>query len=219
MEFKEGNRNLDFNGDGKVDLQDYEIAKRQLDYSPSSLSMSKEELKEAFSSYIEQDFSFSYKDVNSTFHFYEDKNGNGVVDDKSELLGFKNGLNELLAYDLNGDGKIDGEELERLKVLKVDDISGEKTYMTALQAGIKEINLSAISSWDVTDTMEEFSIDVKTLDGLKKIILANADISDVVKTQYAGIFIVPIADYKGNINDVSYMRDFVEEMTTIPYEE
>ncbi len=82
---------------------------------------------------------------------YLDRNGNGVVDDVSELFGdqngFANGFDALAQFDNNGDGVIDENdaiysELRLWRDLNGDGVNRIEESMTLAEAGIKSINLN-----------------------------------------------------------------------------
>ena len=77
-----------------------------------------------------------------------DRNGNGRIDDGSELFGDQNGaangFAELRKYDDNGDGRIDSQDaiFERLSLLRFD-AQGRQSSQSLSQAGVSAIDLQA----------------------------------------------------------------------------
>jgi hypothetical protein len=78
-----------------------------------------------------------------------DKNGNGKVDDGSELFGPKtgSGFAELAAYDSDGNGWIDESDaiFESLKIWTVSP-TGDQTLIGLKEAGVGAIYLTSVAS-------------------------------------------------------------------------
>jgi hypothetical protein len=78
-----------------------------------------------------------------------DKNGNGIIDDGSELFGPSsgNGFGELAEYDLDGNNWIDenDEIYEKLRIWTIGE-SGEKQLIALGQAGVGAIYLGSVTS-------------------------------------------------------------------------
>ena len=85
-----------------------------------------------------------------------DRNGNGRIDDRTELFGalnptwaqFANGFTELAKLNTNGDGRIDAQDaafgsLRIWRDLDGDGLTDEGELQTLAQAGITSINLAA----------------------------------------------------------------------------
>jgi hypothetical protein len=76
-----------------------------------------------------------------------DKDGNGAIDDGSELFGAMsgNGFAELSAYDNDGNGWIDEGDaaFEQLKIMFVDKDSGETTLVSLKESGVGAIFLGS----------------------------------------------------------------------------
>ena len=88
-----------------------------------------------------------------------DKNGDGVINDGSELFGAKsgNGFKELATFDLDGNGWIDeaDEIFEHLKVWTKDD-EGKDVLFTLKEAGVGAICLQAQRTpFNITDENNE----------------------------------------------------------------
>jgi len=79
-----------------------------------------------------------------------DKNGDGVINDGSELFGAQtgNGFWELAAYDEDGNGWIDEGDpvFENLKLMFVDKDSGEAMLLSLKDAGVGAIFLGSVAS-------------------------------------------------------------------------
>ena len=89
-----------------------------------------------------------------------DKNGNGVIDDGSELFGAAtgNGFAELAAYDDDGNGWIDENDtvFEQLKIMFMDKESGEFMLVSLKEAGIGAIYLgSADTNYEINSDKHE----------------------------------------------------------------
>ena len=88
-----------------------------------------------------------------------DKNGDGVINDGSELFGAKsgNGFTELATFDLDGNGWIDeaDEIFDHLKVWTKDD-EGKDVLFTLKEAGVGAICLQAQRTpFNITDENNE----------------------------------------------------------------
>ena len=79
-----------------------------------------------------------------------DKNGNGKIDDGSELFGATsgNGFAELAAYDGDGNGWIDENDaiFAALKIMSVDKKTGEFMMVSLKDAGVGAIFLGSVAS-------------------------------------------------------------------------
>ncbi len=212
----------DFNNDGKVDLEDYKTALRQMQISgtKNAFGYNKEQIEDVFAQFVstfseDSNTPISFSDGTNTFHFFEDRDENGIFDDSSELLGSQDGMMELQSYDLDGNGKIDGDELKHLKLIKVNQETGEFQYMTALDAGINEIDLSSLVDMNIkqmSDTISNMSLDIKMLNGETLSTMQNEELLKPIEEEFANIFGSKITDYSDKIDDTSYMEDFVKEM-------
>ena len=214
----------DFNNDGKVDMEDYQMALKYMETNntENAFGFGKEQIEDIFA-HLVTDFSenalsdygapISFSGQNSTFHFFEDRDNNGILDDSSELLGAQNGLYEFQKYDLDGNGKIDGDELQNLKLVKINKTTGEVEYMTAQQAGINEIDLSALADLNAKQMSANFSdlsLDIKMLNGETLSTMQNEGLLKPIEEEFSRIFGSKITDYSGKVDDVSYMEDFVK---------
>lgn len=217
---------FDFNNDGKVDMEDYKTALEYMNANgtENAFGFEKEQIEDVFAQFV-SDFSqnaisgsdtpISFSDGNSTFHFFEDRDNNGILNDSSELLGAQGGLSELQAYDLDGNGKIDGDELKKLKLVKINKETGAFEYMTALEAGINEIDLSSLADMNAKQMSENISnmaIDIKMLNGEALSAMQNEGLLKSMEDEISGIFGSKITDYSEKIEDVSYIEDFVKGM-------
>ncbi|MCR4881323.1 MAG: hypothetical protein K6A44_05160 [bacterium] len=213
---------LDFNNDGKIDIEDYNVA---IDYmkkynTDKAFGIDKKKLDEAFTQFISETSSqddnaaIAFQNGENVYHFYEDRDNNGVLDDKSELLGAKSGWDELKAYDLDGDGKIDGDELNNLRVLKINSATGEYEFMTAKDAGISEIDLTSLAGLNaqsIEKNLSQMSLDIKMLDGSVLSAIQNEEVLKTIE-EYSSVFGAKITDYDGMPDDLSYMENFVNKM-------
>ncbi|MDD3014279.1 MAG: hypothetical protein PHC34_11305, partial [Candidatus Gastranaerophilales bacterium] len=87
------------------------------------------------------------------YDFVEDENNDGKFNEFSEFVGAGNsGWADLTKYDTNNDGKIDGDELKKLKVLSQNEQTGEHEIISADKIGISQIDLS---SYQITDEIDE----------------------------------------------------------------
>ncbi|MDR0306090.1 MAG: hypothetical protein LBI42_04540 [Chitinispirillales bacterium] len=89
-----------------------------------------------------------------------DKNGNGAIDDGSELFGAAtgNGFAELSAYDNDGNGWIDENDaiFEDLKIMLMDEKSGEYVLMSLKDAGVGAIFLgSTANDFEINSSQNE----------------------------------------------------------------
>ncbi len=79
-----------------------------------------------------------------------DKNGNGAIDDGSELFGAAsgNGFAELAAYDIDKNGWIDENDaiFEALKIMSVDKKTGEFIMVSLKDAGVGAIFLGSVAA-------------------------------------------------------------------------
>ncbi len=82
------------------------------------------------------------------YDFITDRNDDSKFNDESELLGYNDNFAEMQAYDINGDGKISGTELNSMNVLRTDKETGERVIVSALEAGINTIDLSSYQQKD-----------------------------------------------------------------------
>ena len=212
----------DFNNDGKVDLEDYKTALRQMQINgtENAFGFKKEQIEDVFAQFVStftegSNAPISFSDGTSTFHFFEDRDENGILDDSSELLGSQDGLMELMNYDLDGNGKIDGAELQHLKLVKVNKDTGEFEYMSAQEAGINEIDISSLVDMNIkqmSDNISNMSLDIKMLNGETLSTIQNENLLKPIEEEFSDIFGSKIIDYSGKVDDTSYMEDFVKGM-------
>lgn len=83
---------------------------------------------------------------NKKYDFIEDQNNDGKFTNSSEFVGADYDWTDLLKYDLNNDGKINGNELAKLNVLVTDKATGKSSVTSALKAGINEIDVDSYQS-------------------------------------------------------------------------
>lgn len=70
------------------------------------------------------------------FDFVVDRNQDGKFNGANEFLGYENYWNEMVELDKDGDGVVQGKELEGVKVLKTDK-NGQQSFVDASSMGIK----------------------------------------------------------------------------------
>ncbi len=112
----------------------------------------------------------TFQDGNTTYTFITDRNGDGKFDYNNcadnELLGSKEGISELTAFDTNGDGKLTGNELKNITLMannqqesssNANDVNNlannnytnsvdfSMSYTNAYDAGITEISLAGLT--------------------------------------------------------------------------
>ncbi len=131
----------------------------------------------------------TFQQGDTTYTFIVDRDNDGTFDyedgDNNDLLGSKNGIDELIAFDANNDGKLTGKELENLTVMANQqaesvgedgskDVDGYKnganyknegaytnavdfnmSYSTAAELGITEIDLAGLSKTGMQDNVDE----------------------------------------------------------------
>ncbi len=131
----------------------------------------------------------TFQQGDTTYTFITDRNNDGTFDytdgKNNDLLGSKDGISELTAFDTNNDGKISGDELKNLTVManqqeesvaNKGDVDNYKngpsytnavdfnmSYSTAADLGITEIDLSKLQNG--TGTGEVLGDSTKTYDG------------------------------------------------------
>ncbi len=117
-----------------------------------------------------------FTDGNVRYEFVSDNNNNGKFDDKSEFLGAKDGWAEMEAYDADGNGKIEGKELEKLQMVGIDQKTGEHDFISAAEAGIESIDLSTY------DEVNEEQITGDLLVGNFQVNMKDGDVLDAEHT-------------------------------------
>lgn len=80
---------------------------------------------------------------NTTFDFAVDRNKDNIFNGKEEFLGAEQGIDELFALDLDKDGKINGEELNNLLIVRNNHEIGDFGFISAQMAGLSEIDLNS----------------------------------------------------------------------------
>ncbi len=118
----------------------------------------------------------SFTKDNVKYDFIQDRDNDGVFDDATEFLGAKNGWEEMKAYDADGNGKIEGDELKSLQMVAMDQTTGKYSFTTAAEAGITSIDLSTyqeVNKTDVTDDLiqGQFKINIgdETVDAVQTV--------------------------------------------------
>ncbi len=140
-----------------------------------------------------------------------DKNGNGKIDDQSEMFGSteKTGFEELKELDTNGDGIIDSKDADFNKIrvwqdLNENGVTDEGELKTATEAGIKSI---LTNSYKMNEINNNNIITEKATvvynDGTTK------DLYDVA-TQYNDMYTVYGGDYilDADVIDLPWLRGY-----------
>lgn len=78
-----------------------------------------------------------------TYDFIVDRDGDGEFDGPNEFMGAEDGFKEVEAMDKDGNGIVEGEELNGAKMIKTDKKTGEQSFVTAQEAGVTSIDLSS----------------------------------------------------------------------------
>ncbi len=142
--------------------------------------------------------------------------------------GFITGIEELLMYDTDKNGKIENEELEDLTILKTNWATGARSFTSASLAGVTSIDLSTFQSggaysgslinkenWlDINNnlTQNRFNVSMSngnTLSGYQRLD-NNEYISKVYKDAYNMKYTInydPTLDANGNIIDLNVQAD------------
>jgi len=159
----------------------------------------------------------SFKQGNTSYHFVSDNDKDGTFDGASEFLGAKNGWDEMKAYDANGDGKINGDELEKLNLVSMNDDNGQYTFMSAAEAGIEEIDLSSYQKKNEKqtdgDTLQG-TFSLKMTDGS---VIQGEQTDDTMKNienRYSSLIGAKIEDLSDDYEDNPFMDDFQETVDT-----
>ena len=127
--------------------------------SSSSLSSSLSPLLSRFTPTQRRSDPIGFTMGNTEYVFVTDKNSDGKFSDATEFVGAKDGstwLDDLKALDLDGDGKLNKEELKSLKVLSSAYKESNSTHKSttninyaltsAYELGIEEIDLKGLES-------------------------------------------------------------------------
>jgi len=154
------------------------------------------------------------------YEFIKDKNNDGIFNDKNEFLGAENGWQEMIAYDTNGDGQINGKELENLQLVGIDQVNGQFTFSTAAEAGIKNIN---VASYKETEG-EKMQINGDILDGTYILDMADGksitgqqsyDMNINLQNKFATLYGASIEDTNENMyKENPFIDEFEETVDT-----
>jgi len=159
----------------------------------------------------------SFKQGDTSFHFVSDRDKDQIFDGASEFLGAKNGWEEMKAYDKNGDGKVNGAELEDLKLVAMNDTSGKYTFQSAAEAGIAEIDLNSYQKQDSKQ------VDGDMLRGTFSLIMNDGsviqgeqtdDTAKNIENRYSTLFGANIMDLTETYEANPFMDDFQEKIDT-----
>lgn len=159
----------------------------------------------------------SFKQGDTSFHFVSDNDKDGIFDGPSEFLGAKNGWEEMKAYDKNGDGKINGAELNDLNLVAMNDTNGKYSFKSATDAGIAEIDLSSYTKENqkqVDGDMLRGTFSLKMQDGSVIQGEQTDDSAKNIENRYSTLFGANIADLTETYNANPFMDDFEEKIDT-----
>ena len=159
----------------------------------------------------------SFTKDNIKYDFIKDRNDNGILDNVNEFLGAKNGWAEMKAFDINGDGKISGSELENLNLVAINQTNGQYTFMSAAEAGISSIDLKSYSEKNTKEINLDITVgtfNIKMADGktIKGIQTENTDKN--IKNTYTNIFGSAIEDRTEIYEANPFMEEFEETVNT-----
>ncbi|MDD3593928.1 MAG: hypothetical protein PHX18_04805 [Candidatus Gastranaerophilales bacterium] len=156
---------------------------------------------------------FTYN--NTQYEFIADKNNDGKFNNASEFLGAEDGWNEMIAYDADGNGLIEGEELKQLKLLGIS-ADGKYSFTSADKAGIDKIDLNSynkISEEQINNNILEgtytLSINGEDVDGIQTF-----DTAKNLENTFANVFDKTITDKTENYVENPFMEEFVEKVNT-----
>lgn len=162
----------------------------------------------------------SFVNGNVKYEFIEDKNNDGIFNDKNEFLGAENGWKEMAAYDTNGDGHINGKELDKLQLVGVDQVNGQFTFATAAEAGIKNINLA---SYKETEG-DKMQVNGDILDGTYSLDMTNGetitgqqsyDMNINLQNKFATLYGASIEDTNASMyKENPFLEEFEETVNT-----
>ncbi len=157
-----------------------------------------------------------FEQDNITYNFVIDRDKDGTFDDASELLGAKNGWAEVKAFDLDGNGIIEGDELENMTLLAIDNETGQYTFMNAQEAGVESIDLKSYkrqNSRQVNNNVlaGTFNINVngETLQGKQTF-----DSLRNLNNEFSMMYGSNIADLSDKYKENPFMEEFVEKVNT-----
>ncbi len=83
----------------------------------------------------------------NSYEFVIDRNNDGVINDFSEMMGANgvDGMEELALFDSDGNGIIEGKELEKVLVLNTEHTNRDYEFLTAAQLGVESIDLNSFT--------------------------------------------------------------------------
>ena len=84
-----------------------------------------------------------------SYDFIVDRDNDGKFDGENEFLGAENGFEEMKALDKDGNGVVEGEELNGLQMVKTDKVKGTQSFVTAKEAGVTSIDLSSYNAKNI----------------------------------------------------------------------
>lgn len=157
---------------------------------------------------------FELDDV--SYNFIIDRDNDGKFDDQTEFLGAKKGWAEMKNFDIDGNGIIEGDELKDMKLLAVDNETGQYTFMNAQEAGIDAIDLNSYK------TSNSRQVNNNVLAGTFNITVNGEEITgkqtfDSVKNlnnNFSMIYGSDIADLSDDYKENPFVEEFVETVNT-----
>lgn len=152
-----------------------------------------------------------------TNHFIVDRDGDGIFDNEEEFLGAEKGWQEMKAYDKDKNGIIEGDELEDLKMVSVNDTTGQFTFRSAEEAGIESIDLSTYNREDkslVNGDILRGNFEIEMTDGTTVKGEHTDDYLKNISFKYANLFGAEIKDLDEEYKDNIFMEEFIEKINT-----
>ena len=158
--------------------------------------------------------SFNVGDIE--YSFINDNNNDGKFNDASEFLGAAKGWDEMKAFDTDGDGIIQGEELKKLNMVALDKKTGQYTFTTAADSGITKIDLSSYrlinqKSQNNDVKIGSFSVEIN---GLTIQAIQSDDTERNLANNYSTLFGAEITDLSDSYKENPFMEEFVETTNT-----
>ncbi|MDD3593927.1 MAG: hypothetical protein PHX18_04800 [Candidatus Gastranaerophilales bacterium] len=156
---------------------------------------------------------FTYN--NTQYEFIADKNNDGKFNNENEFLGADKGWNEMIAYDVDGNGLIEGEELKQLKLLGISE-DGKYSFTSADKIGIDKIDLNSynkISEKQINNNILEgtytLSINGEDVDGIQTF-----DTVKNLENTFSTVFDQEISDENQSYKENPFMAEFAGKVNT-----